>query len=118
MGKAAEGNGGLGKEKAAPGIPKNRSRNVEGLCGRASRCISIRNGRGVWMQRKRHSRCTSTVQNHKEKKTSRYQEQDQQKVEAYQEQINDIPPGKIAYVDECGIDTYRYREYGYATCGQ
>ena len=53
-----------------------------------------------------------------EKKTSRYKEQDQQKVAAYQEQIKDIPPEKIAYVDECGIDTYLYREYGYATCGQ
>ena len=25
---------------------------------------------------------------------------------------------KIAYVDECGIDTYLYREYGYASRGQ
>lgn len=25
---------------------------------------------------------------------------------------------KIAYVDECGIDTYLYREYGYALRGQ
>lgn len=25
---------------------------------------------------------------------------------------------KIAYVDECGIDTYLYREYGYAARGQ
>lgn len=29
-----------------------------------------------------------------------------------------MPPGKIAYVDECGIDTYLYREYGYAPRGQ
>ena len=36
----------------------------------------------------------------------------------YQEQIRDIPPEKIAYVDECGIDTYLYREYGYAHRGQ
>lgn len=70
------------------------------------------------MQRKRHSRCASTVQNYKEKKTVRYQEQEQQKVAAYQEQIKDIPPEKIAYVDECGIDTYLYREYGYAPRGQ
>lgn len=70
------------------------------------------------MQRKRHSRCASTVQNYKEKKAVRYQEQEQQKVAAYQEQIKDIPPEKIAYVDECGIDTYLYREYGYAPRGQ
>ncbi len=29
-----------------------------------------------------------------------------------------MPPEKIAYVDECGIDTYLYREYGYAPRGQ
>ena len=34
------------------------------------------------------------------------------------EQIQDIPPEKIAYVDECGIDTYLYRRYGYAVRGQ
>ena len=34
------------------------------------------------------------------------------------EQIKDIPPEKIAYVDECGIDTYLYREYGYAVRGE
>ena len=53
-----------------------------------------------------------------EKKTTRYQEQEEQRVAAYQEQIKDIPPEKIAYVDECGIDTYLYREYGYASRGQ
>ncbi len=29
-----------------------------------------------------------------------------------------MPPEKIAYVDECGIDTYLYREYGYAPRGR
>ena len=48
------------------------------------------------------------------KKTISYQEQDRQKVVAYQEVIKDIPLEKIAYVDESGIDTYLYREYGYA----
>lgn len=47
-----------------------------------------------------------------------YQEQDRQKVEEYQKQIKNIPPEKIAYVDECGIDTCLYREYGYAPQGQ
>ena len=37
---------------------------------------------------------------------------------AYQEVIKDIPLEKIAYVDESGIDTYLYREYGYALRGQ
>ena len=70
------------------------------------------------MQRKRHSRRASAAQNNTEKKTPRYQEQAQQKVAAYQEQIKDISPEAIAYVDECGIDTYLYREYGYAPRGQ
>ena len=55
---------------------------------------------------------------HTKKKTTCYQEQDQEKVAAYQEEIKDVPPEKIAYVDECGIDTYLYREYGYAPHGQ
>lgn len=54
----------------------------------------------------------------REKKTTRYQDQDRQKVAAYLEEIKDVPPEKIAYVDECGIDTYLYREYGYALRGQ
>ncbi len=29
-----------------------------------------------------------------------------------------MPPEKLAYVDECGIDTYLYWEYGYAPRGQ
>ena len=70
------------------------------------------------MQRKRHSRRASAAQNNTKKKTTRYQEQAQQKVAAYQEQIKDISPEAIAYVDECGIDTYLYREYGYAPRGQ
>lgn len=52
------------------------------------------------------------------KKTVRYQEQNRQKAAAYQEETKDIPPEKIAYVDESGIDTYLYREYGYAPRGQ
>lgn len=58
------------------------------------------------------------MSNHKKKKTTRYQEQEEQRVATYQEQIKDIPPEKIAYVDECGINTYLYREYGYASRGQ
>ena len=70
------------------------------------------------MQRKRYTRCPSTVWDNTKKKTTGYQEQDQEKVAAYQEQIQGIPAEKIAYVDECGIDTYLYREYGYAPQGQ
>ncbi len=118
MGEAAEGNGEFGKERAAPDFPEDQSRRTESICGGTSGCVPIGDGRSVWMQRKRYSRCTSAEQDNKEKKTTGYQEQDQRKVAAYQEQIKDVPPGKIAYVDECGIDTYLYREYGYAPRGQ
>ena len=70
------------------------------------------------MQRKRNSGCAGAVRDHAKKKTTRYTEQDTEKVAAYQEEIKDIPPEKIAYVDECGIDTYLYREYGYAPRNQ
>ena len=118
MGTAAERNGGFGEERAASEFPKDRPRKTEGLCGRASGRIPVGDGGGVWMQRKRYTRRPSTVWDNTKKKTTGYQEQDQEKVAAYQEQIQDIPAEKIAYVDECGIDTYLYREYGYAPQGQ
>lgn len=36
----------------------------------------------------------------------------------YLEKIADVPKECIAYVDETGIDTYLYREYGYAPRGE
>jgi len=32
--------------------------------------------------------------------------------------IAEIPPERIAYVDECGIDRYIYREYGWSPRGE
>lgn len=52
------------------------------------------------------------------KKTTHYQEQDYDKVAEYQYEIADVPPERIAYVDESGIDKYLYREYGYAPRGE
>jgi len=54
----------------------------------------------------------------RQKKTTRYREQEEKKVAAYQAEINAYPLEKMAYVDECGIDTYLYWEYGYAARGQ
>ena len=53
-----------------------------------------------------------------EKKTTKYKEQISEKVRLYQEQIKGIHPENIAYIDETGIDTYLFREYGYAQKGQ
>ncbi|MDE5558967.1 MAG: transposase [Ruminococcus sp.] len=36
----------------------------------------------------------------------------------YNEKIKDISEEKIAYIYETGIDSYPYREYGYAPRGQ
>ena len=49
-----------------------------------------------------------------EKKTTHYKEQDSEKIKTYQEQIKGIHPENIAYIDETGIDTYPFLEYGYA----
>ena len=54
----------------------------------------------------------------REKKTTTYEEQDHDKVAEYKYEIADIPPENIAYVDETGIDSYFYREYGYSPRGQ
>lgn len=54
----------------------------------------------------------------REKKATRYQEQDYDKIAAYKYEIIDVSPEKIAYVDETGIDSYLYREYGYAPRGE
>ncbi len=57
------------------------------------------------------------VGNYPKKKTIFYREQDPEKIKIYQEEIAGIAPEQIAYVDETGIDTYLYREYGYAPRG-
>lgn len=69
--------------------------------------------------------CTSAIQQAlkrlkitRKKKTTRYHEQKKEQVETYQAEIEGIPTEKIAYIDECGIDTYLYREYGYAPKGE
>ena len=41
-----------------------------------------------------------------------YYEQDAQKVKEYLKNIRDIPPEKIVYVDETGIDKCLSSEYG------
>ena len=70
------------------------------------------------MQRYGYLLSYETAEDHPQKKTTLYREQDKKKVAAYQAKISAYPTEKIAYVDECGIDTYLYREYGYAARGQ
>jgi len=54
----------------------------------------------------------------RKKKTKHYKEQDPEKVKAYLEEIALYQPEQIAYVDESGIDSYLYREYGWSPRGQ
>lgn len=54
----------------------------------------------------------------REKKTVTYEEKDYDKIAEYKYEIAGIPPETIAYVDETGIDSYYYREYGYSPEGQ
>lgn len=56
--------------------------------------------------------------NYTKKKTLHYSEQKEELVKEYLNQISDIPKERIAYVDETGIDSYLYREYGYAARGE
>ena len=70
------------------------------------------------MQRNRYLSGYEAAEDHPQKKATRYREQDKKKVAKYQAEIIAYPIEKIAYVDECGIDTYLYREYGYAAKGQ
>lgn len=37
---------------------------------------------------------------------------------AFLYEMSEVSPENIVYVDETGIDSYLYREYGYAPCGE
>ena len=52
------------------------------------------------------------------KKDNTHKEQDSEKIKTYQEQIKGIPLENIVYIDETGLDTYLFREHGYAPKGQ
>ena len=52
------------------------------------------------------------------KKTLHYYERKEEQVKEYLEKIADIPKERIAYVDKTDIDSYLYREYGYAARGE
>lgn len=52
------------------------------------------------------------------KKTIRYQEQDPEEVKRYQVTMMGVPLENVAYVDETGVETYLYREYGYVPRGE
>lgn len=72
----------------------------------------------MWLCAIRCSAGAVSTEKLREKKTTRYREQNAEKVAEYQQQIINISPEEIAYVDETGIDTYLYREYGYAPMGE
>ena len=54
------------------------------------------------------------IWNNAKKKTTSYKEQKTEQVNRYLERIKDIPADEIVYIDETGINTCIYREYGYA----
>ena len=118
MGETARGRREFRKEALASRLQKDRSRKIDSICGEASGCLSKGDRGGIWVQRYGNLSGYEASENHPKKKTTGYREQDEKKVAAYQEEIRSYPMEKIAYVDECGIDTYLHREYGYATRGQ
>ena len=58
------------------------------------------------------------IWNNAKKKTTSYKEQKTEQVNRYLERIKDIPADEIVYIDETGINTCIYREYGYAPRGE
>jgi len=51
------------------------------------------------------------------KKTKRYVERCEDKREVFHKLIGSLPKNRLYYIDECGIDTYVYREHAYAPRG-
>ena len=51
------------------------------------------------------------------KKTKRYVESCAKKREAFYKLVSALPKGRLYYIDECGIDSFIYREYAYAPKG-
>ena len=118
MGETTGGRRESGKEAAVSQLQKDRPGKITGIPGRASRCLSKGDCRRVRVQCCGDPPGYETSEDYPQKKTTRYQEQDEKKAAVYQAEISAYPVEKIAYVDECGIDTYLYREYGYAARGQ
>ena len=52
------------------------------------------------------------------KKIKRYVERCEAKREVFHNLIKPLPKDRLYYIDECGIDTYIYREYVYAPRGK
>jgi transposase len=52
------------------------------------------------------------------KKTKRYEERNEALRAKFREAVDNLPSEKIFFIDECGINQYLYREYGYAPKGQ
>ena len=70
------------------------------------------------MHRRRHTKSDETTQTHTKKKSIEYRERDEAKREAYESEISEVAAKKRYYIDECGINEYLYREYGYALRGK
>lgn len=118
MGEAIQRDRESGQKTAGAKPEKDRSGEVKGVSERASGRVSKRSGGGIRMYGNGNTESIQTSRNNAKKKTKRYREQDPVKAAKYQEQIRDIPPERIAYIDETGIDTYLYREYAYSPKGE
>lgn len=118
MGKTAEGEGGFEAQNTNPIIPEIGSCQAASICGGTSRCIPEGDCKGIGLFEVEYPKSDGPTENHAKKKQTTYQEQDAEKVAAYKKEIAGIPPEKIAYVDESGIESYLYRRYGYAPRGK
>lgn len=113
------GRGGKFKtQKSKTVVQENRSRQVKSLCSRTSGRVPERNRAEIWLCAVSSTQGAQTTAYYAKKKTVTYEEKDYDKIAEYKYEIADIPPETIAYVDETGIDSYYYREYGYSPEGQ
>jgi len=69
------------------------------------------------MQRVSSPQGVCEAEDHAEKKTKRFKEQKPEQVEQYLAELEKCLHRPIAYVDETGIDTWLYREYGWSVRG-
>jgi predicted ester cyclase len=70
------------------------------------------------VQRRRHTGSSEEAQAHTKKKLREYRERDEEKHAEYLSEISEVPEEKRYYIDECGINEYLYRMYGYARRGE
>lgn len=70
------------------------------------------------MRKRRRSESSEKVGIYSKKKQKIYRERDESQRKIFADKINGIPEDQLVFLDESGIDTFLYREYGRAKRGE